>query len=292
VRRVVAFVAAITAAALAIAGCAGGAPAGRTGPKVSYYLSLGDSLSQGVQPDPGGASVPTRQGYADQLYIVLHRRDAGVRLVKLGCPGETTQTMINGGICSYPGGSQLAAAAAFLHAHRRSVSLVTIDIGANDPGSCVTRSSFSGIASCIATSFPDTLANLRKIMTALRAAAGSNVRIIGMSYYVPTLGQWRDGLMGRALARVSELAVVGYNRLLTGTYRAFGARVADVFGAFRSGDFSGRVAVPGIGSVPPNVAAICMWTWECVAGPRGPNVHADPAGYAVIAETFWQADDG
>lgn len=284
--------AAVALAVVLASGCAPGPAARHARPAISYYLSLGDSLAQGVQPDSAGGRVETRQGYADLLHAQLRRGNPGLRLVKLGCPGETTHTMINGGICSYPGGSQLAAAAGFLRAHRGRVSLITIDIGANDPGSCVERSSFDGAASCMVTSFPDTLGNLRKIMTTLRAAGGARVRIIGMSYYVPTLAQWRNGLLGRALARVSVAAVAGYNRLLTGVYQAFGARVADVFGAFHSGDFSGRVNVRGIGPLPPNVAAICQWTWECASAPRGPNLHADTAGYSVIAQAFRRADLG
>jgi lysophospholipase L1-like esterase len=298
VRRVVPFAAVVTTAAvglaIAAAGCSASGPARDASLRrsVSYYVSLGDSLSQGVQPDSAGASVPTRQGYADQLYAGLRGADPGLRLVKLGCQGETTHTMIDGGICRYPRGSQLAAAASFLRAHRGRISLITIDIGANDPDSCVTRSSFGGVASCIARSFPDTLVNLRKIMATLRAAGGAGVRIIGMSYYVPTLAQWRSGLLGQALARVSEEVVVGYNRLLSGVYRAYGARVADVFDAFRSGDFSGQVNVSGMGEVPPNVAAICEFTWECASGPRGPNEHATAAGYSVIAQAFRRADTG
>jgi lysophospholipase L1-like esterase len=298
VRRVVPFAAVVITAAVAVAvgaaGCSASGPArdASLSRRVSYYVSLGDSLSQGVQPDSAGASVPTRQGYADLLYADLRRGDPGLRLVKLGCQGETTHTMINGGICRYPGGSQLGAAASFLRAHRGRVSLITIDIGANDPDSCVTRSSFGGVASCIAASFPDTLVNLRMIMSTLRAAAGAGVRIIGMSYYVPTLAQWRSGLLGQALARVSEEVVVGYNRLLSGVYQAYGARVADVFDAFHSGDFSGQVNVSGMGEVPANVAAICEFTWECASGPRGPNEHATAAGYNVIAQTFRRADTG
>ena len=77
--------------------------------------------------------METRAGYPDQVYAALHRSRPGLELVKLGCPGETTTTMINGGICRYAGGSQLKAAEAFLRAHRGRVLLVTIDIGANDP---------------------------------------------------------------------------------------------------------------------------------------------------------------
>ena len=254
-------------------------------PPVTYYLSLGDSLSQGVQPGPSGASVETRDGYANQLYTVLRRRDPGLRLVKLGCPGETTATMISGGVCRYPGGSQLAAAASFLRAHRGRVTLITVDVGANDPDSCITHPSFGKIASCIGRSVPEAVANLTKIMTALRRAAG-HARIIGMNYYLPELAEWRNGLMGEALARLADLAAVGYNNLLTGVYQASGARIANVFGAFHTTDFTTQVMVPGFGRLPRNVAAICQWTWQCAAPPRGPNQHANQAGYGVITRAF------
>ena len=92
----------VVVAATAIMACPG--CAARTFP-VAYYLALGDSLSRGVQPDAAGASVETGQGYADQLYAALLPAHPGLRLVKLGCPRETSRTMIDGGICRYPGGS-------------------------------------------------------------------------------------------------------------------------------------------------------------------------------------------
>lgn len=169
------------AAAAAIMTCSG--CAARTFP-ATYYLALGDSLSQGVQPDAAGADVKTGQGYADQLYAALLPAHPGLRLVKLGCPGETTTTMIDGGICRYPGGSQLAAAVAFLRAHRGHMALITIDIGANDPEDCGSQVSLRKLASCFATGVPGALANLATIMTRLRAAA-PGVRVVGMTYYLP-----------------------------------------------------------------------------------------------------------
>src|SRR5260221_4065191 len=109
-------------------GCTSSDPARQTRPEASYYLALGDSLSRGVQPDSAGASLATRQGYADQLYAALRRGHPGLRLVKLGCSGETTETMNDGGICSYPGGAQLAAAVSLLLGHPGRVSLSTICI--------------------------------------------------------------------------------------------------------------------------------------------------------------------
>jgi lysophospholipase L1-like esterase len=293
VRGVATFVGLVMAVVAALTSSTSGAPQRPADPKISYYLALGDSLSQGVQPDPAGVSMPTGQGYASQLYAALHRSHPGLRLVRLGCNGETTGTMIGGGgLCRYRGGSQLAEAVSFLRAHRGQVSLVTMDIGANDPDSCITRPDLFAMATCVTKSFPETAANLTKIMYRLRAAVGDQVRIIGMNYYVPALAEWRDGVLGQAVARTSERVVAGYNRMLATVYEAFGARVANVFGAFDSADFTGRVTVPGVGSVPRNVAAICRWTWECAPPPRGPNVHARPAGYGVIARAFLAADRG
>jgi lysophospholipase L1-like esterase len=275
------------AALAGLAGCSAGIsqhPARRAAP-ASYYLSLGDSLSQGVQPDASGVSVKTPYGYADQLYAALRVHHPGLRLVKLGCPGETTATMINGGICPYPGGSQLAAAASFLHAHRRQVSLITLDIGANDPGSCVTQPSATKLATCVGKSIPEATANLTTILSRLRQV-DPGARIVAMNYYLPALAQWRHGIVGEAVARLSELAAAGYNTLLANAYRSFGVQIADVFSAFHTADFAHPVTVPGLGKVPRNVAAICQWTWECASPPRGPNEHANQAGYRVIAQTF------
>jgi lysophospholipase L1-like esterase len=278
-----------------VAGCsgpaAGSTAAPASSPPVRYYLALGDSLSQGVQPDAAGVSLPTRDGYANQLYAALRRRQPGLRLVKLGCTGETTATMIKGGICRYPGGSQLAAATSFLRAHRSQMSLITIDIGANDPDSCITQPSVSKLAACVGRSIPEATSNLDTILTRLRHVA-PHTRIFAMNYYLPALAEWRNGLGGQALARVSELAADGYNTLLTNIYRSFGVRVANVFGAFHTADFTQQVSVPGFGRLPRNVAAICQWTWECAAPPRGPNQHANQAGYQVIARAFLAAGAG
>ncbi|MBV9452200.1 MAG: SGNH/GDSL hydrolase family protein [Streptosporangiaceae bacterium] len=254
----------------------------------SYYLALGDSLSQGVQPDAAGASVETAQGYPDLVYNQLRKDHPALKLSQLGCPGETTKTMMHGGICRYRGGSQLAAAVAFLRAHRGHVLVVTIDIGANDPESCGSQPSLGTLVSCIGQT-PEAAANLSTILAALRAAAGQDVRIVGVSYYLPALAEWRKGTLGQVVARASEGLAAAYNSLLNNAYAKAGIGVADVFGAFDTTDFGDQVTVPGIGSVPRNVAMICQLTWECAPPPRGPNQHANPAGYQVIANAVLKA---
>jgi lysophospholipase L1-like esterase len=160
----IAFVAAVAAAVTACSGPVTSAGSGAKPIPASYYLALGDSLAQGVQPNTMGTSVETQQGYPDQVYAALHRSHPGLRLVKLGCPGETTSTMIDGGICRYPGGSQLAAAIAFLRAHRGHVLLVTVDIGANDLEDCGSQPDLIKIISCFVTDVPGAVSHLATIM--------------------------------------------------------------------------------------------------------------------------------
>ena len=292
VRIALAVAVAVCAVAALVTACSGPATSDPSPAQLSlstYYLALGDSLSQGVQPNAAGTSVETSQGYPDQLYALLRPGQPTLALVKLGCPGETTATMIHGGICRYPGGSQLAAAVAFLAAHRGHVRLITIDIGANDPEDCGSWANPGNILHCVGTDFPAAVSNLDTILARVRAAAGPSVEIVGMSYYLPSLAQWRLGFAGQAVAWVSERLAVGYNDLLDNAYAKSDVRVANVFGAFATSDFSDHTAVPGVGTVPRNVALICRWTWECASPPRGPNQHANQAGYGVIARAFLSA---
>jgi len=213
-----------------------------------------------------------------------------LQLAKLGCSGETTTTLINGTHCPYAAGSQLAAAVQFLRTHAGHVSLITLDIGANDANSCFTSPVLGTPPPCVAGPAPSTAANLRRILARLRAAAGPQVPIIGMTLYVPELPEWRYGQAGRAHARLSEQAGVAFNKMLTGVYKAAGARIADVSGAFHTTDFGGQVTVGRLRKLPRNVAAICAWTWICARPPRGRNKHPNAAGYAVIARAYLAAD--
>lgn len=149
----------LTALTLALLAAAlpAAASARSSGPR--YLLSLGDSLSQGMQPDVNGVTRNTNEGYPDQLAATLMRRIPSLRLAKLGCGGESTTSMLTGHgndagarvlHCDRSGGSQLTAAERFLKRHRRAgeVPLVTIDIGANDIDFCA--SAGPNLATCVA----------------------------------------------------------------------------------------------------------------------------------------------
>jgi len=274
------------------------AAAPRGGPPVRYYLSLGDSLAQGVQPatpplPPGvlpGQSIETDQGYADDLFAHYSAQFPGnLQLVKLGCPGETTTSMLTGAgsPCSYTEGSQLAQALAFIRAHRSAVVLVTIDIGANNVDGCAA----GGVINprCVANGFAEAQSDMPKILGALQNAVGEDTVMAGMNLYDPFLADYLTGPAGQAAAEQSASLDVAFNSLLGSSFTALGIPVADVQTAFSTTDFADTATLPGVGTVPLNVARICEWTWMCAPSPIGPNIHANQAGYQEIATAFQQA---
>ena len=247
-----------------------------------YYLALGDSLSIGLQPTLHGA-VPTDQGYVDDLHAFYRLRIPGLRLAKLGCSGETTTTMLAGGVCSYTSGSQISEAVAFLHTHR--VALITLDIGANNLLPCIGSSGID--PACVASGVNAVAADLPQILIALRAAAGPSVPIVGMNYYDAFLAAWRlfPAPDGPALAVASLQVVTLFNSTLEAIYNAFRVPVAPVAAAFHINDFS-----PGLlPSLPVNVELTLAWTWMGLPPPLGPNIHPNAVGYAVIAGAFVKA---
>jgi lysophospholipase L1-like esterase len=251
-----------------------------------YYLSLGDSLAAGTNATGDGAAF-TDLGYADQLHAALAADDPKLELVKLGCPGESTVSMRFGSqpptdvlSCGtprdyknvlYPKGTQLAEATNFLDAHKGKVALVTINVGADD------LSRFDAefnVISCLfepqgcSSQTARMVANLAAILAELRAAAGPDVPIVGMTSY--------DVFAPLCVSEPALLFVCArvdaFNATLASTYAADGVPVADVAGAFEN-------------DVLPNAAAnVCAWTWFCSVG----DVHPNTTGYGVIAQAFAQ----
>jgi len=290
-------VSAAAAAALVVGAAPPVAAAARTGPPAKYYVSLGDSLAQGVQPatpplPPGvslGQSIETDQGYVDDLFAHYSAQFPGnLQLVKLGCPGETTTSMLTGAgsPCTYPAGSQLAAALAFIRAHRSAVVLITIDIGANNVDGCAAGGVIN--QTCVADGFAAARSDLPEILGVLRAAVGEDTVIAGMNLYDPFLADFLTGPAGQAVAAQSVNLDVSFNSLLGASFGAFSVPVADAQTAFSTTDFTDTATLPGVGTVPLNVARICEWTWMCAPSPIGPNIHANPVGYQVIAIAFQQ----
>ena len=262
---------------------------------VHYYLSLGDSLSVGVQPTSSGILLPTSDGYPDQLYDSIRPGfEAGgagnqtLELNKLGCPGETLDSLINGGTCLYLAGSQLDAAIDFLNDNSGSVHLVSIDIGGNDfrNAGCITT---TVDVDCVNAVSAQIATDLATVLSALRNAAGPDVTIVGMNYYNPYLGSWIEDAAGQVLATESAQAAIILNDALSATYATAGIPMADVYTAFESDDFATMVAttLPAPNDLLPlSVANICQFTYMCDPDPVGPDIHANVAGYSLIATTM------
>jgi lysophospholipase L1-like esterase len=260
--------------------------------EVHYYLSLGDSLAVGAQPNGAGAVLPTNDGYADQLHSSIRPAfEAGggrdLQLTKFGCPGETLDDMINGGSCVYIAGSQLDAAVDFLQDNGDKVHLVTIDIGGNDfrNQDCVDTAVDLTCANNAATQVAIDLAT---VLTALQDAADPATTIVGVNYYNPFLSSWLDEAAGQKLAMESAGAVAILNDFLGTTYGTAGVPVADVATAFASEDFTTMVAtsLPAPNDMLPlSVSNICDYTYMCDPD-RGPDLHPTDIGYEVMADAI------
>ena len=250
------------------------------------YLALGDSLAAGCTAT---CPTPTRPitGYLPTSgYVPLLAAETGLTPSDLGCPGETTASLIDGGICTYtPAKSQLNAAETFLETNKRTVKLVTIDIGANDLAPCITSSINT---TCAAAATVTASLQLKSILTGLKRADPA-ARIVGMNYYDPVLAAWLEsGFSGKLLAIESALYAAAFNRALDTVYAEFGIPVANVQSAFQTFDFYQYKLLPPSGVyVPENVYEICTLTYTCITS--GGNPHPLEPGYGVIAEAFAQA---
>lgn len=268
-----------------------------SGPR--YYLALGDSLSQGVQPNAAGKSLETNQGYVDQLAAFERRHVPSLKVVKLGCPGDSTGSMLTGHgnagnarlfSCDRAGGSQLTAAERFLRAHHQpgEVALVTVDIGANDVDGCASVPA-SRIGSCVSAGEASIKHDLPQILGGIRKAAPPGTKLADMTLYDPVLSKYFSAdSSARGLATASVAFLKQINTAVSSADSRAGFRTADVASAFASYDGVDHVQYRSQ-SVPVNVARVCSWTWACTAPPRGPNIHANRDGYAVIAEAFGKA---
>lgn len=242
-----------------------------------YYLALGDSLAIGIQPSFSG-DIPTNQGYADDLYALLRLRRPGIKLAKLGCSGETSDSMVNGGVCSYAEGNQLNAALGFIETH--NVAIITLDIGGNDVDRCV-NAAFEIDPTCLTKGLSNVSTYLPLIVGELRQAA-PKTPIVAMNYYDPFLAAWKLGPAGQALAQESLQATMGFNGELEAIYQAAGVPVADVAKAFKIDDATN---IPVL-NLPLNVFLELTWTWIGAPAPFGPDIHPNAAGYATIALAF------
>ena len=243
-RAVVGFAAVVlSATGLTVAGVV---PAQAAAVQSGTYVSLGDSLAFGYQPNlvaAGDLNPADYVSYAED-YAAMRPH---LTLANFGCPGETTATLINGG-CPWPafalhmrynGGSQLQAALAYLAAHP-DTSLISVDIGSNDLIAILGQCGVN--PTCIAGKLPTVLGNYAYILGALKAAA-PQAQLVVFNLYNP---------LALSVPGSDALLTQVVNPAISQLAAAFGASVADAF----------TVMNHSAGS-PAETAFVCTRTWEC-----------------------------
>ena len=259
------------------------------------YISLGTSLAAGTSVDSSGNSLAfTDRSYTDQLYERLSKR-SDLSHVKLGCPGETTDQLLGGvnaagspSNCAalYATGSQIGDALATTASS--NVTLITIDIGANDI--LQAQVVCAGDPVCITAAIPGILGNVGGIMGTLRAA-GYDGLIVAMNYYNPQIAAgigFYPGTAGPlapdpAFAGLTDALTVGFNDGLAQVYGAFGVPVANVYRAFNAGDFGDDSPANGVWD---NIDVVCRATFMCPTNGYTSDIHPTPRGYGLIAKTI------
>jgi lysophospholipase L1-like esterase len=244
----------------------------------SHYLALGDSVAFGytplaVTPPANYLNAANFVGYPEMVARALELKD-----VNASCPGEATGGFIsklssndNGCLTFYRlhyplhvayTSSQLDFAVAFLHRHRHSTKLVTIDLGANDLFHQQTLCKTDvNPPSCFAKALPGVLfamqANLGQIFAALRVT-GYEGKIVALTYYA--LVYDAAGLFGAELL----------NNPMINAAQAFNVRIASGFDAFQpfAQAHGGSSCAAGL--------LIALGGGVC-------DVHPTPFGHAVLA---------
>jgi lysophospholipase L1-like esterase len=278
--------------------------AGASGPG-SKYLALGDSLAYGYHAAQFQNELKEKgfveaanfdDGYVDDFGATLKVLNPKLTVVNDGCPGETTDTMINGSgvggaFCAggptgtpfpkaflhhpYPG-TQLEDALAI--AKEPGVGTITLDIGANDilqflGSTCGFPATFTCTEEQVAGEIGHVVTNIGSILGQLRAA-DPKAKIVFVSQYNPYPTVLSPE--GRGDATVEAL-----NTAIKGVASTLGVKFANTA---RVINFSGTHGGPEKGDIP----TVCAFTAMCPGGTFNPaspeaDIHPTKAGYAAMA---------
>lgn len=239
------------------------------------YLALGDSLAFGysqakfnsLYPNENPAAYDT--GYVDDFAHLLRIGHPNLQVINDGCPGETTESFINGP-CEYqlafplhhpyvggPSSSQLSDALAYLKANPNT-NPITLDIGANDALGVIEHTCEKKVE-CVIKEVPALFAhigaNLGLILADLRGA-DPHATIVVLGLYNP-FGEKLPG--GNTLT--AQL-----NEVMSKVAGTVGARFADPLPLFNP---------PGALEEP----TICLLTNMCTPLE---DIHPTDLGYAVL----------
>ncbi len=298
-----------TAAAVAVLGGLVFAPAsGAAVPKLgNTYLALGDSLAYGYHAAQFKAEYPNvnpanfEGGYVQDFAKVLKLANPKLQLINDGCPGETTETLINGSGVPPAYGKYCAGGAtgtpfpyAFLHhsygshvsqledalailKENPNVSPITLDIGANDllqylEYKCGFPAGFTCTEAQVGALFAKTAGNVGLILSELKAAA-PKAEVILVGIYDPyplTLP-----------APGADKVLAEFDSTLQSAAKATGASFANPEPEFNPSYVFGLPE-------KDDLTTICAFTAMCPGGTYNPtsalaDIHPTALGYEVMA---------
>lgn len=205
----------------------------------------------------------------------MRRLKPDIRVVNYGCPGESTATFLSGK-CPWLASkthrlhdafraTQIAAALAFLRAHRGRVSPITLNIGGADVQavSDACGRDFSCARARAPRATRELASRLGSILKRLRGAAPSAEIIV--------IGLWNNDV---DTPRKSDPLFQSLNKTIATVTKATKGHFANVFAAFNPQ-----------GNLAHERARICALTFLCSKG----DGHPTNAGYRAIAAAVWAA---
>jgi lysophospholipase L1-like esterase len=299
--------------ALLLVGAASADAAAPPKPKAprKVYLALGDSLAFGYQKAKVIANLPNpsptlfNTGYVNVFQFGSAMTSSagfnadypGVQSVNLGCPGETSSTLLvatnsTTGCTTYPfsihvdhpGQTQIQKAVAVLDGNGGKVVPVTIDIGANDVLGLVDGCTTSGVISltCVqagaGATFGTVQRNLDSALRQIRAAAGyTQIMVVGIynplypAIFYQTLGQTGDPAAAAEAGAETDALVAELNTLEANAAAKYRAYFVDPLPLFN----------PQEGGPQNEIDTVCTLTAVC--GPLS-DIHPTDLGYAELGD--------
>lgn len=250
---------------------------------VPTYLALGDSLAYGMQighlkQEMKSGKVEASSfdtGYVNRFADMLELKTPDLRVVDLGCPGETSSSFIYGpcafGTNGKPFGdtplplhvsykdAQLVAALKYLNDENYNIKLITIDIGVNDlRADELACGSTPDFEKCLQNKWPETsenvVKNLNLILNTLRNAA-PHTKILVMAYY-----NWLGMQQPKSDEQIRDL-----NQIIREAAHSINATTIQTYPAFNQSN------------------RLCSLSLIC--GPTK-DLHPTDAGYQLIANLF------
>ena len=177
---------------------------------------------------PHGA--PTESGYSDDLAVRESSRWPGLTLVRIGCPGISTQGFIDGGADLHLPRRHPTGDRPRLPAHPSLLTvLVTVDLGFNDVVRCLHHMEVK--SDCVVDASRPSHRSSPGSWRRCGRPPPPGTRILGLGHYDPYLAD-ASAARGAAFAEASLEVIERLDEVMRAAYAKAGIPMAEVGGAF------------------------------------------------------------